>query len=77
MNVFLWLFLLRDKSSTLFLLENEHLHIHTSSISLPYKTKINLAVLFRHKTPENQYMRHKKYGVHLLHTRSKKAHFAL
>ena len=29
----------------------------TSSISLLYKTKTNLAVLFRHKNPENQYMR--------------------
>ena len=37
-----------------------------SSISLFYKAKINLAVLFRHKNPENQYMSHKKYGVHLL-----------
>ena len=37
----------------------------TTSISLSYKAKINLAVPFRHKNPENQYMSHKKYGVHL------------
>ena len=35
------------------------------SISLSYKAKINLALLFRLKNPENQYMTHKKYGVHL------------
>ena len=34
-------------------------------ISLSYKAKINLAVIFRHKNPENQYMSHKKYGMHL------------
>ena len=27
--------------------------------------KINLVLLFRLKNPENQYMSHKKYGVHL------------
>ena len=37
----------------------------TSSISLSYKVKINVAVLFRHKNPENQYMSYKKYRVHL------------
>ena len=37
----------------------------TLSISLSYKAKINLAVLFRHKNSENQYMSHKKYSVHL------------
>ena len=37
----------------------------TSSISLSYKSKIYLALLFRLKNPENQYMSHKKYGVHL------------
>ena len=37
----------------------------TSSISLSYKAKINLVVLFRYKNTENQYMSHKKYGVHL------------
>ena len=37
----------------------------TWNISLSYKAKINLVVLFRHKNPESQYMSHKKYGVHL------------
>ena len=35
------------------------------SISLSYKSKIYLALLFRLKNAENQYMNHKKYGVHL------------
>ena len=33
------------------------------SISLSYKAIINLAVLFRQKNPENQYMSRKKYGM--------------
>ena len=37
----------------------------TSSISLSYKSKIYLALLFRLKNSENQYTSHKKYGVHL------------
>ena len=37
----------------------------TSSISLSYKSKIYLALLFKLKNPKNQYMSHKKYGVHL------------
>ena len=37
----------------------------TSSIMLSYKSKIYLALLFRLKNAENQYMSHKKYGVHL------------
>ena len=32
---------------------------------MSYKAKINLAVLLRYKNPENQYMSHKKYDVHL------------
>ena len=32
---------------------------------MSYKVKINLAVLFRHKNPENVYTIHKKYGVYV------------
>ena len=44
---------------------NKFLLFIISSISLSYIAKINLALLFWHKNPENQYMSHKKYGVHL------------
>ena len=52
--------------SGFFIIFNKFCLFITSSISLSYKAKINLAVLFRHKNPENQYINHKKYGVHLL-----------
>ena len=80
---FMIFFLFRDKSSILFLFNNELLHIRTnlwrsfdyfkqvfllfiiSTISLSYKAKINFALLFRLKNPENQYTSHKKYDVYL------------
>ena len=53
-------------SGFLVIFNNFFLLFITSSISLSYKsTKIYLALLFRLKNAENQYMSHKKYGVHL------------
>ena len=66
---FLWLFLFRDKFFQL-----DHLKKWTVQISISttlqvfhcrIKKKMNLALLFRFKKAENQYMSHKKYGVHL------------
>ena len=49
----------------LFIVNKFFLLFITSSISLSYKAKINLALLFSLKNLVNQYMSRKKYGMHL------------